>query len=186
MPLLPAQREGTFPYPRIPIPHAPIPHSQVVTSSGEDTGTAVTFEALYAEFNAKYAEPLRIMKFTSRRATRRYAFDQSDVPQESEYLQVMYSAEYPAPPLNASGRTFSRVFGTTTSRLSLPPHPSSAHSLTTSPPHSLTMSLPHSLTTSLPHSLTPLLCHSLTPSLPHPLTPSLPHPVTLSLPPLIP
>ena len=132
MPLLPAQREGTFPHSSIAVPHAPVPHGQVVTSSGEETDTPVTFEALYAEFNAKYAEPLRIMRFTSRRVTRHYAFDQSDVPQESEYLQVVYSAEYPAPPMDASGRTFSRVFGTTTSRSSpLPSHPSPP--LTSSP-----------------------------------------------------
>jgi DNA polymerase alpha subunit A len=117
-----AESAGTFVSCCVTVKNIPrclyfLPREKVVTSSGEDTGTAVTFEALYAEFNAKYAEPLRIMKFTSRRATRRYAFDQSDVPQESEYLQVMYSAEYPAPPLNASGRTFSRVFGTTTSSL---------------------------------------------------------------------
>ena len=95
--------------PHDPIP--PYPHSQVL-----NTDTPVTFEALYSEFNSKYAEPKRIMKFTSRRVTRRYAFDLPDVPQESEYLQVMYSADYEAPPTNASGKTFSRVFGTTTSR----------------------------------------------------------------------
>ena len=108
--------------PHDPIPHAPIPHDpipQVLAPSGKETATPVTFEALYAEFNSKYAEPQRIMKFTSRRVTRRYAFDQSDVPQESEYLQVVYSAEYQAPPHNASGKTFSRVFGTTTSRSGL-------------------------------------------------------------------
>ena len=100
--------------PHIPRSHDPIPpypHSQVL-----NTDTPVTFEALYSEFNSKYAEPKRIMKFTSRRVTRRYAFDLPDVPQESEYLQVMYSADYEAPPTNASGKTFSRVFGTTTSR----------------------------------------------------------------------
>ena len=93
------------------VPHPPILHTQVL-----GTETPVTFEALYSEFNMKYAEPQRIMKFTSRRVTRHYAFDQSDVPQESEYLQVVYSAEYQAPPIDASGKTFSRVFGTTTSR----------------------------------------------------------------------
>ena len=72
--------------------------------------------SLLQEFNSRYAEPYRIMKFSSRRVTRCYAFELPDVPQESEYLQVQYSAEYQAPPHNASGRTFSRVFGTTSSR----------------------------------------------------------------------
>lgn len=96
--------------------HTPFPHSQILGPSGVETDTPVTFQDLYAEFNTKYAEPQRIMKFTSRRVTRRYAFDLPDVPQESEYLQVSYSAEYHAPPTNASGKTFSRVFGTTASR----------------------------------------------------------------------
>ena len=72
--------------------------------------------SLLQEFNSRYAEPYRIMKFSSRRVTRCYAFELPDVPQESEYLQVQYSAEYRAPPHDASGRTFSRVFGTTSSR----------------------------------------------------------------------
>ena len=51
------------------------------------------------------------------RVTKRYAFDRPDVPRESEYLEVQYSTQYPAPPMNTSGRTFSHVFGTNTSRL---------------------------------------------------------------------
>ncbi|CAI8021304.1 DNA polymerase alpha catalytic subunit [Geodia barretti] len=94
-----------------------LPREKILGPSGVETDTPVSFEALYSEFNTKYAEPQRIMKFTSRRVTRHYAFDLPDVPQESEYLQVYYSAEYQAPPTNASGKTFSRVFGTTTSSL---------------------------------------------------------------------
>lgn len=119
MPLLPTKREGTFQRSHTPALHtscSPSPIPQVLTAAGQETDTPVSFEDVYSEFNGKYAEPLRIMKFTSRRVNRKYAFDQSDVPQECEYLQVMYSAEYEAPPTNASGKTFSRVFGTTTSR----------------------------------------------------------------------
>ena len=50
------------------------------------------------------------------RVSKRYAFHLPDVPHESEYLEVRYSADHPAPPINASGQTFTRVFGTNTSR----------------------------------------------------------------------
>ena len=164
-----------------PIPHDPIPHDpipQVLAPSGKETATPVTFEALYAEFNSKYAEPQRIMKFTSRRVTRRYAFDQSDVPQESEYLQVMYSAEYQAPPHNASGKTFSRIFGTTTSRsglASLPlPHICPCMPASSVPPCLPPLSLhacllcPSMPASSVPPCLPPLSLHAclLCPSMP--------------------
>ena len=116
MPLLSSERKGKSPYHISLFPRTPFSYSQVLDSSGNETDTPVTFEALYSEFNSKYAERYRIMKFTSRRVTRCYAFDLPDVPQECEYLQVMYSAEYQAPPTNDKGKTFSRVFGTTTSR----------------------------------------------------------------------
>ena len=46
---------------------------------------------------------------------RKYSFEKAEVPQESEYLQVRYSMEYPAPQMTDSGLTFSHVFGTNTS-----------------------------------------------------------------------
>ena len=50
------------------------------------------------------------------RVTKKYAFELAAIPSESEYLEVRYSAESPAPPRDASGRSFSHVFGTNTSR----------------------------------------------------------------------
>lgn len=50
------------------------------------------------------------------RVSLKYAFEKPEIPHESEYLEVRYSAEHPAPPSTASGRTFSHVFGTNTSR----------------------------------------------------------------------
>ncbi|XP_071001782.1 DNA polymerase alpha catalytic subunit-like, partial [Oncorhynchus clarkii lewisi] len=46
-----------------------------------------------------------------------YAFEIADVPTESEYLEVRYSAEYPSLPSDLKGATFSKVFGTNTSSL---------------------------------------------------------------------
>ena len=140
MSVLPTKREGTFQISHTPDLHisfSPSPIPQALTAAGQETDTSVSFEDVYSEFNAKYAEPHRIMKFTSRRVNRKYAFDQSDVPQESEYLQVMYAAEYEAPPTNASGKTFSRVFGTTTSRY---PRTACALPVTSLPPLSVVWS----------------------------------------------
>ena len=70
---------------------------------------------LLQEFNEKFANKHQILKFTSKRVTKRYAFELLDVPSECEYLEVKYSCEYPAPPMDDKGRSYSRVFGTNTS-----------------------------------------------------------------------
>uniref|UniRef100_A0A8C9ZVL6 DNA polymerase n=1 Tax=Sander lucioperca TaxID=283035 RepID=A0A8C9ZVL6_SANLU len=46
-----------------------------------------------------------------------YAFEIPDVPTQSEYLEVRYSAEFPALPSDLKGATFSHIFGTNTSSL---------------------------------------------------------------------
>jgi DNA polymerase alpha subunit A len=46
-----------------------------------------------------------------------YAFEHADVPDRAEYLEVHYSAKYPALPSDLLGETFSRVFGTNQSSL---------------------------------------------------------------------
>ena len=46
-----------------------------------------------------------------------YAFEHLDVPDKADYLEVQYSANYPALPSDLSGETFSRVFGANTSSL---------------------------------------------------------------------
>lgn len=66
--------------------------------------------------NSRYAERHKILRFTSKRVTRKYSFELASVPHESEYLQVRYSTDYPAPLAGDKGQTFSHVFGTNTSR----------------------------------------------------------------------
>lgn len=46
-----------------------------------------------------------------------YAFEHLDVPDKADYLEVQYSASYPALPSDLSGETFSRVFGAQQSSL---------------------------------------------------------------------
>ena len=40
-----------------------------------------------------------------------YAFEHSDIPDSGQYLEVLYSAQYPALPPDLKGETFCRVFG---------------------------------------------------------------------------
>jgi len=74
---------------------------------------------MFQEFNDYVAERYKIMKFKSMKVTRAYAFGEKDVPVESEYLQVRYSAEFPALPADLVGETFSHVFGSNTSALEM-------------------------------------------------------------------
>ena len=43
------------------------------------------------EFNTTYAVPYKIMRFSSKRVEKKYAFEKTDVPATSEYLEVKYS-----------------------------------------------------------------------------------------------
>nr|CDS31969.2 DNA polymerase alpha catalytic subunit [Hymenolepis microstoma] len=59
----------------------------------------------------------KIGKFKCKPAIKKYCFDLADVPSECEYLEVRYSATYPSLPSDLTGKTFSRVFGTSASFL---------------------------------------------------------------------
>ena len=82
-------------------------------------GKEVLFEDLQAEV-AEVAAQYGITRFGSKKVTRKYAFELSDVPAESEYLKMFYSYNScPQLPIGLSGRTFSHVFGTNTSALEM-------------------------------------------------------------------
>uniref|UniRef100_A0A8C4HTT0 DNA polymerase n=1 Tax=Dicentrarchus labrax TaxID=13489 RepID=A0A8C4HTT0_DICLA len=78
--------------------------------------TPVGLMDVYQEFN-DLSEKFRIMKFKSKKVEKNYAFEIPDVPSQCEYLEVRYSAEFPALPLDLKGATFSHIFGTNTSSL---------------------------------------------------------------------
>uniref|UniRef100_A0A2S2P4V9 DNA polymerase n=2 Tax=Schizaphis graminum TaxID=13262 RepID=A0A2S2P4V9_SCHGA len=73
---------------------------------------------VYNEFN-NLTDKYQIQNFKSRKITKKYAFDLADVADESEYLEIRYSASHPPLPEDLSGKTFSRIFGTNTSFLEL-------------------------------------------------------------------
>ncbi|XP_043928239.1 DNA polymerase alpha catalytic subunit [Protopterus annectens] len=85
--------------------------------SGKDTGTPITMMDVYQEFSEKISEKYKIMKFRSKKVEKLYAFEIPDVPAQSEYLEVRYSAEMCQLPQDLKGETFSHVFGTNTSSL---------------------------------------------------------------------
>ncbi|XP_068566425.1 DNA polymerase alpha catalytic subunit [Cebidichthys violaceus] len=89
---------------------------KVNTKTGEVTDAPVGIMDVYQEFN-ELSEKFKIMKFKSKKVEKSYAFEIPDVSTQSEYLEVRYSAEFPALPSGLKGATFSHVFGTNTSSL---------------------------------------------------------------------
>ncbi|XP_076577515.1 DNA polymerase alpha catalytic subunit isoform X2 [Chaetodon auriga] len=89
---------------------------KVNTKTGEVSDTPVGMMDVYQEFN-ELSEKFRIMKFKSKKVEKNYAFEIPDVPSQCEYLEVRYSADFPALPSDLKGATFSHIFGTNTSSL---------------------------------------------------------------------
>ncbi|XP_018324520.1 DNA polymerase alpha catalytic subunit [Agrilus planipennis] len=84
----------------------------------KETQKPVTLIDVYNEFNDTISNELNLDTFKSKKTTKSYCFD-PEVPVESEYLEVRYSAKYPAVDPKRSGETFSRVFGTKSSFLEI-------------------------------------------------------------------
>ena len=79
----------------------PLPGDQEVTSMD-----------LYNEFNDKIAKRYKILEHKCRPIEKSYAFEDSSIPNVGQYLEVIYSSNYPALPSDLKGETFSKVFGT--------------------------------------------------------------------------
>ena len=67
---------------------------------------------MYNEFNNKIAKRYKILEHKCRPVEKSYAFEHTNIPDHGQYLEVLYSSEYPALPSDLKGETFSRVFGT--------------------------------------------------------------------------
>ncbi|XP_057680198.1 DNA polymerase alpha catalytic subunit isoform X1 [Corythoichthys intestinalis] len=84
--------------------------------TGEASNTPVEMMDVYQEFS-ELSDKFKIMKFKAKKVEKNYAFEIPDVPTQSEYLEVRYSADFPALPPDLKGATFSHIFGTNTSSL---------------------------------------------------------------------
>ncbi|XP_042236184.1 DNA polymerase alpha catalytic subunit-like [Homarus americanus] len=91
---------------------------KVNLKTNEELGD-ITMMDVYEEFDSTVSNKFKILQFRSRTVTKKYAFEKSEVPQESEYLEVRYSANLPVLPNDLRGNTFSHVFGTNTSPLEI-------------------------------------------------------------------
>ncbi|KAJ8278149.1 hypothetical protein GJAV_G00084410 [Gymnothorax javanicus] len=89
---------------------------KVNLATGEETDSVVGIMDVYQEFS-QLSEKFKIMKFKSKKVEKNYAFEIPDVPSQSDYLEVRYSAEMPTLPSDLKGATFSHVFGINTSSL---------------------------------------------------------------------
>lgn len=85
----------------------------------EPTEQEVTMMDMYEEFNSSVASELSLKEFKSRKVTKNYCFNLPDIPAQSDYLEVRYSATLPPPPTNKKYLTFSHIFGTNTSSLEI-------------------------------------------------------------------
>ncbi|KAF5306657.1 hypothetical protein FQA39_LY08846 [Lamprigera yunnana] len=98
-----------------------LPRSHVLDSDRQPTGKPVTMFDVYSEFKQVYSQQLNVQKFKSRKVTKKYCFN-PDIPTESEYLEVRYSAKgfrLDADVCNNGGKTFSFVFGSRNSFLEI-------------------------------------------------------------------
>ncbi|KAI8922812.1 DNA polymerase family B-domain-containing protein [Entophlyctis helioformis] len=95
-----------------------LPRRKRLDDAGVETDRPVEIGDVYEEFD-QIRKHHKITEYLSNKVTRKYAFELSDVPDESEYLKVVYPFSQPELPAKLSGKTFSRAFGTNTRILEL-------------------------------------------------------------------
>ncbi|KAJ3091647.1 DNA-directed DNA polymerase alpha catalytic subunit pol1 [Quaeritorhiza haematococci] len=95
-----------------------LPRPKALDDSGAETDVDVEIQDVYAEFD-KLRPKYKIKDFLSKPATRKYAFEVPGIPEEENYLKVVYGFDQPQLPSDLKGKTFSHAFGTNTSPLEL-------------------------------------------------------------------
>lgn len=64
---------------------------------------------------AKIMRDAKVTKFKAKKSSRKYAFDLPGIPQQADYLKLLYNYKGPLFPEDLKGDSFSHVFGTNTS-----------------------------------------------------------------------
>ncbi|XP_058825862.1 DNA polymerase alpha catalytic subunit-like [Topomyia yanbarensis] len=86
--------------------------------SGTDTEKDVSMLDVYNEFCNDISSRLKVTKYKTKVVTKNFAYtsgmSELQVPSQSEYLEVRYSAKLPAPALDRKYRTIAHIFGTNT------------------------------------------------------------------------
>ncbi|KAL7750259.1 DNA-directed DNA polymerase alpha catalytic subunit pol1 [Sorochytrium milnesiophthora] len=95
-----------------------LPRPKKLDEEGHVTDLDVEPFDVYKEVNAM-RDKLGIPTWRSKFVERKYAFEVPGIPQQTQWLKAMYSFSDAPFPANASGATFSHVFGTGTSALEL-------------------------------------------------------------------
>ncbi|RAH40530.1 DNA-directed DNA polymerase alpha catalytic subunit POL1 [Aspergillus brunneoviolaceus CBS 621.78] len=80
---------------------------------GRETDEEVDMEDVYREVDDMMSR-LRVGMHKIKPCTRKYAFEVSGIPKETDYLKLLYPYDKPALPMDVKGETFSHVFGTNT------------------------------------------------------------------------
>ncbi|CAD6916669.1 unnamed protein product [Tilletia laevis] len=93
----------------------PREHTKVNGHITDKVPTEDEIEDEFAEVAKKHDIDAHLCKFVDRN----YAFELPGVAPKSKYLKIRYGFDAPALPLDVSGRTFSRIFGTNTSAFEL-------------------------------------------------------------------
>ncbi|PHH86322.1 hypothetical protein CDD83_10414 [Cordyceps sp. RAO-2017] len=81
--------------------------------SDEENDDEVEMTDVYGEVD-KMMTRMNVGMYKIKACSRKYAFELPDVPKETQYLKLLYPYNKPQIDMNASGETFSRVFGTNT------------------------------------------------------------------------
>lgn len=86
-----------------------LPRGQKLCDANED----VSMVDVHAEV-AKLMRDRKIEQFKAKSSNRKYAFEIPDIPEQSDYLKVLYSYKDAPFSIDLQGDTFSHVFGTNT------------------------------------------------------------------------
>ncbi|XP_053690706.1 DNA polymerase alpha catalytic subunit [Sabethes cyaneus] len=86
--------------------------------SGTETEKDVSMLDVYNEFCNDISSLLKVTKYKTKVVTKNFAYTSGmsdlQIPTQSEYLEVRYSAKLPPPPLDRKYRTVAHIFGTNT------------------------------------------------------------------------
>ncbi|KAF7560330.1 hypothetical protein G7046_g3829 [Stylonectria norvegica] len=89
-----------------------LPRKQRV-SDGEETGDEVQMANVYDEVD-EIMTKMKVGMYKIKSCTRKYAFELPGIPKEAQYMKLLYPYTKPLVDENATGETFSHVFGTNT------------------------------------------------------------------------